>query len=142
MAVEAAAVEHSAVVEPFVFEVRSIDNSIVLSVLPTIRDLVRVCGSVGSQAPLYAARFHETVARMLAEGARIAARQRNIRRIALSGGCFANRRLLARLIELLEDDEFTVLYQRAVPCGDGGLALGQAFVAAWSAADSARAGRS
>ena len=47
---------------------------------------------------------------------------------------FANRRLLTRLVELLESPGVRVLYNRRVPSGDGGLSLGQAFVAAWRAA--------
>jgi hydrogenase maturation protein HypF len=51
--------------------------------------------------------------------------------VALSGGCFANRRLLDRVIQMLESERLRVLYHRCVPCGDGGLSLGQAVAAAW-----------
>ncbi len=100
------------------------------SLRPTIRAMVEDCLS-DTASSVVAARFHETITQMLATGARLAARQRSVRKVALSGGCFANRRLLTRLVETLEADGFTVLYHRCVPCGDGGLSLGQAWVAAW-----------
>ncbi len=78
-----------------------------------------------------AARFHETVARTLARAAELACSLAEVRCVVLSGGCFANRRLLGRLVELLEEGGARVLYHQRVPPGDGGLALGQAVVAAW-----------
>jgi hydrogenase maturation protein HypF len=48
--------------------------------------------------------------------------------VVLSGGCFQNALLVDGLEGALGDD-FTVLRARAVPPGDGGLALGQAWVA-------------
>ena len=130
MALEASAAGEAAAVEPFAYEVRTDGTEYRLSVLPAIRDILDARDRRVSQAHI-AARFHETMARMLAEAARCAARPRRITRVALSGGCFANRRLLTRLTDLLEGDGFEVLYQRHVPCGDGGLALGQALIAAW-----------
>jgi hydrogenase maturation protein HypF len=49
---------------------------------------------------------------------------------ALSGGVFCNRYLAIRLIKLLKDDGFEVLWKRRVPANDGGVALGQAAIAA------------
>jgi hydrogenase maturation protein HypF len=75
-------------------------------------------------------RFHAAVAEMLLEAARRARRQTDLARIALSGGCFANDRLVRRLAPALESDGFEVYVHRDVPAGDGGVALGQAYVAA------------
>jgi predicted NodU family carbamoyl transferase len=50
--------------------------------------------------------------------------------VALSGGCFHNRILLAELTRRLEAENFTVLSHALVPSGDGGLALGQAAIGA------------
>ena len=54
--------------------------------------------------------------------------------IALSGGVWQNRLLLHKTLERLRADRFTVLYHRRVPANDGGLALGQALIAAAASA--------
>jgi hydrogenase maturation protein HypF len=51
-------------------------------------------------------------------------------RVALTGGCFANRLLLARTSDMLQDAGVAVHVHRHVPTGDGGIALGQAVSAA------------
>jgi hydrogenase maturation protein HypF len=50
--------------------------------------------------------------------------------VALSGGVFCNRFLTDRLIRRLKQAGFTVLWNRDVPSNDGGIALGQAAIAA------------
>ena len=50
--------------------------------------------------------------------------------IALSGGVFQNRVLFERVLAGLIAQGFTVLSHTQVPCNDGGLALGQAAIAA------------
>jgi hydrogenase maturation protein HypF len=76
------------------------------------------------------ARFHNTVAGALLQMAEHARRQTGIRKVALAGGVFCNRFLTNRLIEALKQNDFAVLWMRKVPANDGGLALGQAAIAA------------
>ena len=86
--------------------------------------------SAGLDVGIIAARFHNTVAAFLLESARRAREATGLNVVALSGGCFANRYLLARLKTLLRADGFEVLLHRTTPVNDGCVALGQAVVAA------------
>jgi hydrogenase maturation protein HypF len=71
--------------------------------------------------------FHATLAAALADwAARSAA---GLDCIALAGGCFANRMLASRVRTDFEARGLRVLEAAQVPPGDGGLALGQAWVA-------------
>lgn len=54
----------------------------------------------------------------------------NIKQITLSGGCFVNRILLSNTIRLLEKNDFKVYTNELVSCGDNGICLGQAYLAA------------
>ena len=85
----------------------------------------------GTAPGAVAGRFHNTVADFLAAAARRAAERTGLRTIALTGGCFANRTVMRRLVAALRADGLEVLTHHEVPCGDGGIALGQAIVAAW-----------
>jgi len=119
--------------EPYPYEVVERDGGISLSVLPAI---VEIAAAAAGGAPVnqVSTRFHETIAAMLAGAARIACEITAVDTVGLSGGCFANRVLLTRLVELLKSRKLRVLYHRQVPCGDGGIALGQAVAACWSSA--------
>jgi hydrogenase maturation protein HypF len=96
---------------------------------PMIRALTRDV-LTGAPRPLVAARFHESLIAIVVEVASEITRQRGLDLVALSGGCFHNRRLLRGVIRGLEARGLEVLRHRRVPCGDGGLSLGQAAVAA------------
>ncbi|MEN3534756.1 carbamoyltransferase HypF [Microbispora sp. ZYX-F-249] len=77
-----------------------------------------------------AARFHNTVARVVADGCTLIRQARGLSTVALSGGVFQNLLLLGRAVTLLEERGFTVLTHHRVPPNDGGVSLGQAAVAA------------
>lgn len=94
---------------------------------PAIRELVHELRRDTSRAVL-AARFHMT----LAVATRAACRRVGMRTVVLTGGCFQNRRLLELTTSALVADGFEVLSHRRVPPNDGGLALGQAAVAAFT----------
>lgn len=51
-----------------------------------------------------------------------------VNQIALSGGVFNNRIITSAAISALEEKGFSVYINERVPCGDGGLALGQAYL--------------
>ncbi len=84
----------------------------------------------GIAVGVIAAKFHNTVAAFLLASARRVRQETGLSKVALSGGCFANRYLTAKLVDQLADDGFEVLRHRVIPCNDGGVALGQAIIAA------------
>ncbi len=76
-----------------------------------------------------AARFHNTVARMILETSLAISEKTGIKEVALSGGVFQNRLLFRKTRVLLESAGFKVYTHRQVPCNDGGISLGQAVIA-------------
>ena len=75
---------------------------------------------------LIAARFHNALANWIVS----VAGRAGIRQVALSGGVFQNGYLVERAANLLEMRGFHVYAHRRVPPNDGGIALGQAVIAA------------
>lgn len=74
--------------------------------------------------------FHMMICRLISE---LCEKYRNIygvNQIALSGGTFNNKIITENTIKLLEKSGFDVYINELVPCGDGGLALGQAYISA------------
>lgn len=79
---------------------------------------------------LAAAAFHRSLADALADALIRAARERGTRVAALGGGCFFNRILRERTVHRLQAAGLQVFQAGAQGCGDAGLAIGQAWVAA------------
>lgn len=115
--------------EPYPYETTADHGSFKMSTAPAVRAMVQDV-KAGAAASVISARFHETIARMLAATAEMACAKHGVATVVLSGGCFANQRLRARLIERLERRRLRVLSPRLVSCGDAALALGQAVAAA------------
>ncbi len=86
--------------------------------------------SDGVSVPVIAARFHNGVAQAVLEICASAREKHGIDRVVLSGGVWQNMFLMRRTIDLLRGENFEILIHRKVPANDGGLALGQAAIAA------------
>jgi hydrogenase maturation protein HypF len=76
------------------------------------------------------AKFHNCLAYALLKMAETARQKTGLETLALSGGVFCNRYLTNRLVKLLNKSHFYVLFNRDVPSNDGGIAIGQAAIAA------------
>ncbi|MHB8382537.1 MAG: carbamoyltransferase HypF [Candidatus Binataceae bacterium] len=96
-------------------------------------ELVRaVVGDLRANVPtgIIAARFHNTLARMIADICRIIRSRRGHNTVALSGGVFQNMLLLDRTERALGEQDFRVHTHHQVPANDGGISFGQAAIAA------------
>jgi hydrogenase maturation protein HypF len=80
----------------------------------------------GLPAALIAARFHNALVQWIVE----VAEQAKLKQVVFSGGVFQNRYLSERAAEVLESRGFDVYTHQRVPPNDGGIALGQAVLAA------------
>jgi len=107
------------------------DNNEIVSidVRPMIRGIV-LDVKKGLDRSIIGAKFHNTLARMLADFCGTIKKKTGINRVVLSGGVFLNEILSSGLTDALKDNCFKVVAHNLTPAGDGGLALGQAVVAA------------
>ncbi len=96
---------------------------------PLIRGVV---ADIQNRVPVgqVSARFHRTLIYMFADLCDAVRKDRGLNRVVLSGGCFQNAILLTGLVKTLRARRFEVFTHRQVPANDGGIALGQAVVAA------------
>lgn len=84
----------------------------------------------GVPAGRIAARVHNGIARMVLIVCQKLHEVYQLNEVVLSGGVWQNMTLLRLTLNLLEAEHFTVYTHQQVPPNDGGLALGQAAVAA------------
>ncbi|MBW2731299.1 MAG: carbamoyltransferase HypF [Deltaproteobacteria bacterium] len=116
-------------VTPLVFGLEQDEHGWQMDSRPMIRALLQRQAH-GEDAAALALAFHDGVGAVFAEAAARAAQSNGISRVVLSGGCMLNRLLVTRLTEHLRASGLEVYAHSKVPPGDGGLALGQAVIAA------------
>jgi hydrogenase maturation protein HypF len=77
-----------------------------------------------------AGKFHTTIARLMVEMSLRLSQLTGLKQVALSGGVFQNLLLLDKVVKGLEQANLEPLIHRQIPPNDGGIALGQALIAA------------
>jgi len=76
-------------------------------------------------ASIISAKFHNSIARMILDAARIS----KLKRVVLSGGVFQNRYLKDRTVKLLSANGFKVYTHSSVETNDSGIPIGQIAIA-------------
>lgn len=93
-------------------------------ILAAARDILS-----GASFEQVAARFHNSMARLIAEAVIELSGRTGIKTVGLTGGCFQNKLLTERTAGLLMKEKIEVLLHSSIPPNDGGLAVGQALAA-------------
>lgn len=84
----------------------------------------------GVPKDVISSKFHETVAGIIHAGCIKIRKESGLNKAVLSGGVFQNMILLEKSVSKLECSGFKVFVHSKVPANDGGIALGQAVIAA------------
>jgi hydrogenase maturation protein HypF len=105
------------------------DEPIVADPGPVIREIASDV-LAGVPAPRIARGFHDSVTTLIVDLAQACREQTGLALVALGGGVFQNALLVEAAEAALSNNGFTVLLPRALPAGDGGIALGQILVGA------------
>ncbi len=115
--------------QPYPYGLRAEGPNWILETREIILGVVADLAAGGGVARV-AARFHSTLAAMVAASCQRIRAERGINVVAVSGGSMQNRLLLEQVASILGDQGFTLYRHQRVPTNDGGLALGQAVLAA------------
>jgi hydrogenase maturation protein HypF len=126
MELEMAAAEDSGSVYEYGWDTGGIYRVLTEPIIRGVVDDVAAGKPVGE----ISARFHRTLIQLFTDLCVRIGKERELNRIVLSGGVFQNSILLTGLIRALGEKKFSVFSHQQVPANDGGIALGQAVIAA------------
>ena len=102
------------------------DNCWIVDSVKILVDLMHIKSDYSKELLAYL--FHHAVAQAIVEICDRICEETEIYQIALSGGSFINRILMAEVVKELGVRGKKVYVNEKVPCGDGGIALGQMYL--------------
>jgi hydrogenase maturation protein HypF len=105
-------------------EKKFFEPSLVIDWEPVIKGILADLLS-GNPVGVVSAKFHNTLAEIIVK----VSKQTGEEKVVLTGGCFQNKYLTERSVRRLTDEGFRVYWHQRVPPNDGGISLGQIFVA-------------
>ena len=115
--------------QPYSYSIENEEPPFIINPLPMLHEIV---GELEQDIELttIARRFHGTIVVMAVELATHIRLLKGLDKVVISGGVFQNRLLSRELKKGLEEKGFQVYQHGKVPPNDGGLALGQIYIAA------------
>lgn len=116
--------------QPYPFQIEEVNGRLIFDPHPLVDALLRDLDK-GAAIAVIAGRFHVTLAEMVLIVCAELRQRSGFSLVVLSGGVFQNCLLTELTVPRLERAGFKVLTHSLVPPNDGGLALGQAVVAAY-----------
>lgn len=109
--------------------VEKVDGRLVLKTSPMMMEMLNKLQE-GCRSEDLAASFQEALAKGLASIAIKVADTNGLGKIGFTGGVAYNQAMTSTIKSEVENEGYEFLRHRLVPCGDGGISLGQAVVAA------------
>jgi hydrogenase maturation protein HypF len=107
------------------FFIEKEEKNTVLNLLPLFDDMINDNRRVAEKAFI----FHQTLANGIVSMAEQARSEYDINKVGLTGGVFQNTLLLELTLARLKAKEFQVLLHSEIPANDGGISLGQCYLA-------------
>jgi hydrogenase maturation protein HypF len=101
------------------FDTKTLNGNFEIDWTPMIKELIIDLES--KSIPYISAKFHNTLAYMILLISFLSKEEK----VVLSGGCFQNKYLIEKTINLLKNKGFKVYWHQNVPTNDGGISLGQ-----------------
>ncbi|HTR45478.1 MAG TPA: hypothetical protein VMH06_07185, partial [Thermodesulfovibrionales bacterium] len=103
------------------------DRAMVIDFSPAVLAILNDCAE-GRDRREIATKFHNTVASVILRVVMRTVELSRMKDVALSGGTFQNRYLLNRTRAFLQAADLKVYTNKAVPCNDACISLGQAYL--------------
>ena len=99
----------------------------IIHIQPMIKEIIQdILATIDPS--VISGKFHTTLICMFTECCKYLQSVVSCKHVVLSGGVFQNKRLFSGLTTNLQNNGFLVSTHSKIPCNDGGISLGQAFV--------------
>ncbi|NLG11546.1 MAG: carbamoyltransferase HypF [Elusimicrobia bacterium] len=115
----------------YLFNINKPGALFVIDPSPIIKEIVADIKK-GTATEIISYRFNKTVSAMITEICKKIRKEKNISRVALSGGVFQNNLLLNMAWTDLRRNGFSVYCHHHIPANDAGISAGQAVIALYS----------